>query len=235
MDDACTAEREFYVRLSRADGVCFQSDSSFSRTFPFVEVVILLTNTALYVVSYDWDSEKVVSFQRINLLHILDIQHGTYIISALTNVQMDETKNVGLVVRYKPGKEDIVRVNTRTLNGTEPLPNDDDAAPPLLSSSSPEAIPPGSIRVIALKALPSQSSVDRPTSQGPHAVSELELVKSVCDDIERAALAQSASSPGQNTSKSLVSERDIISLAEAKRETGLWEVLGHSLKRLVWA
>jgi hypothetical protein len=189
-------------------------------------------------VTYDWDSEKVVSFQRINLLHILDIQYGTYIISALTNVQMDEKKNVGLVVRYKPGKEDIVRVNTRTLNGTETLPREDVAATtPSIStaSSSSEHIIPDPARILALKALPSQSSVDRPTSQGPHAVSELEFVKTVCDDIERAAIAESAVSTGHHRSKTLVSERDIISLAEAKRGTGLWEVLGHSLKKLVWA
>ena len=41
---------------------------------------------------------------------------GTYILSTLTAAQVDESKNVGLVIKYRAGKKDIVRINTRSLS-----------------------------------------------------------------------------------------------------------------------
>ncbi len=40
---------------------------------------------------------------------------------------------------------------------------------------------------------------------------------------------------GMNRRGSMIEEKDVISLAEAKRSTGLLEVWGHELKKLVWA
>ena len=86
------------------------------RTFPFEEVVLLVTNAALYAVRFDWNMEKVSSFERVDLRSITGIICGTYVTSTLAAAQMDEQRNVGFVVKYRPGKEDIARVNTRSLN-----------------------------------------------------------------------------------------------------------------------
>ncbi|KAL8718734.1 MAG: hypothetical protein Q9225_004175, partial [Loekoesia sp. 1 TL-2023] len=86
------------------------------RTFPFQEAVLLLTDAALYAVRFDWNSEKVSSFERVDLRSVTGILHGTYITSTLTPTQIDEDKNVGLLIKYRPGKEDIARVNTRSLS-----------------------------------------------------------------------------------------------------------------------
>lgn len=37
------------------------------RTFPFEEVILLLTDAALYAVRFDWNLEKVSSFERVDL------------------------------------------------------------------------------------------------------------------------------------------------------------------------
>lgn len=37
------------------------------RTFPFEEAILLLTDAALYVVRFDWNLEKVSSFERVDL------------------------------------------------------------------------------------------------------------------------------------------------------------------------
>ncbi|KAL8810737.1 MAG: hypothetical protein Q9223_000077 [Gallowayella weberi] len=96
------------------------------RTFPFEEVILLLTDAALYAVRFDWNLEKVKSFERVDLRSVTGIIHGTYITSTLTATQMDENRNVGLVIKYRPGKEDIARINTRSLStAVVGGPNDD--------------------------------------------------------------------------------------------------------------
>ena len=92
------------------------------RTFPFEECVLLLTDAALYAVRFDWNMEKVSSFEKVDLRSITGIMKGTYITSTLAAAQTDEKRNVGFVVKYRPGKEDIKRVNTRSLS-TAVTPN----------------------------------------------------------------------------------------------------------------
>ncbi|KKA26447.1 hypothetical protein TD95_000147 [Thielaviopsis punctulata] len=86
------------------------------RSEPLQEVVLLLTDAALYLCRYDWSLDKVSSFERIDLSHITSIKAGVYITSTLTALYMDEQRNVGFVVAYQPGKEDFIRTNTRTLS-----------------------------------------------------------------------------------------------------------------------
>ncbi|MCJ1311527.1 hypothetical protein MMC25_005200 [Agyrium rufum] len=91
------------------------------RTYPFEESVLLLTDAALYAVRFDWNTEKVSSFERVDLKSVVGILHGTYITSTFTSAQMDEQRNVGFVIKYRPCKEDVVRVNTRSMS-TAPTP-----------------------------------------------------------------------------------------------------------------
>ncbi|KAL1894119.1 hypothetical protein Cpir12675_003807 [Ceratocystis pirilliformis] len=88
---------------------------------PFQEVVLLLTDSALYLCRYDWNLDKVSSFERADLSHVTSIKAGVYITSTITALHMDEQRNFGFVVTYLPGKEDFIRTNTRTpstLGGT---------------------------------------------------------------------------------------------------------------------
>jgi len=224
------------------------------RTYPFEEAVLLLTDAALYAVRFDWNIEKISSFERVDLRSVTGIMRGTYVTSTLTASQMDERTNVGFVVKYRPGKADITRVNTRSLSSTvsdektEPGDGNADAsegkaeAGEAKTGSSDEGPktktknedknekdPVDALKILAFKALPARSSFANVDGQEPHIVSEDELVKSICEEIQKAALAE------QGDHTDFIEEKEIISLADAKKSTGLFEQWGHQLKKLVWA
>lgn len=221
-----------------------QSDTL--RGMPFEEVVLLLTDAALYLCRFDWNMDKVSSFERIDLAHVVGIKFGTYIISTVSPGQTDEMKNVGFVVSYQPGKNDVTRTNTRTFSNLGITKTKTDAAPPeqqqqeqqqqpqsalssLLGGGRPKAPP---VRKLAFKAPYSQSSA-AVTGEEPK-LSEIQQVVSICADIERLAFL---SQPGKEKpgTESIIEKGDIISLEEARQSTGLLDHISYSLKRLVWA
>ena len=192
------------------------------RTFPFEEYVLLITDAAIYRVKFDWNIEKVASFERVDVRSIVLILKGTYITSTVSATQRDPKKNLGFVVRYRPGKENLRRTNTRSLGNAAPLDSTE--------SSKVEGTPgprktkdqQSELKVMAFKA------VER-DSQEKGALSERELVNSICEQIQRIAADDGSLIPG------FVEERDIISLEEARKSTGLLEQWSHSLKRFIWA
>jgi len=212
---------------------------------PFEEVVLLLTDAAVYLCRFDWNLDKVSSFERVELAHVEHLKFGTYITSTISPTQTDEIKNVGLVITYRPGSRDVLRVNTRSLSS---LATRITAAPggPAAGLASllgragagggkPNA-PPTEKR-IALKALYAQTSVAETggDSSAPQAkLTEIQLVVSICSEIERLALLSKPRFAGSER-ESLIDGGDIVSLAEARKSTGLLEHLGHSIKKMVWA
>ncbi|KAF9880797.1 Syja N domain-containing protein [Colletotrichum karsti] len=215
------------------------------RSLPFEEVVLLLTDAALYLCRFDWNLDKVSSFERIDLAHVVGIKFGTYIISTVSPGSTDESKNVGFVVSYQPGKNDITRTNTRTFSNlgvkrsktlSKPdehqHPHEAQPAQSALSSllgGRPKTAP---VRKVAFKAPYSQSSA-AVTGEGPK-MTEIQQVVSICAEIERLAFL---SQPGKEKpgTESIIEKGDIISLEEARQSTGLLDHLSYSLKRLVWA
>ena len=199
------------------------------RTYPFEEICLLITDAALYRVNFDWNVEKVSSFERVDLRSITGIMKGTYITSTLTASQTDPEKNFGFVIKYKPGKEDIARVNTRSLSsavgadGNEASGLDDTAGKGTTREDA------STLKILAFKALPARDSFASMEGHETHAMSEKELVNNVCDEIQRAALGDHSGATG------FIEEKDIISLQEARKSTGLLEQWGHSIKKLVWA
>lgn len=204
------------------------------RTLPFEESVLLLTDAAVYSCHFDWNTDKVLSFERIDLRSITRITYGTYITSILTEPQMDRNTNVGLVIAYRDGDENAHRVNTRSLHSQVNLKALDDGAPSnewdIYSwfNGSKRA----TSRFMAFKALPLSSSVTQSRHSTPASVSELAVVRSVCEDIERAMTAGEGRHVGGT---SVIEQADVISLAEARRRTGYLEHLVYDIKKLVWA
>lgn len=238
------------------------------RTYPFEEVVLLLTQVALYTVRFDWNTEKVCAFERVELQSIFGIIRGSYITSTLAAGQMDEEKNVGFVIKYRPAKENIARINTRSLDNTidkgeqcSSIEHAVDGAKESTmssknnSSGSTFAMFRGKdaassmLKILAFKALPARSSFAKKGDQEMHddgMMSEKELVRSICDEVEKAVTAiRTLDAKGKGTATATKSDNrfsfleiedgDIISLREAKKSTGLLELWGHSLKKLVWA
>ncbi|KAM0254164.1 hypothetical protein ACHAP5_000150 [Fusarium lateritium] len=212
------------------------------KSWPLEEVVLLLTDVALYSCRFDWKSDKVSSFERVELDSITGIKYGTYITSTISLSHIDEVKNAGFVVTYSPGKSDIRRTNTRTFSnhgetaGKEDPAEQKDAGIPaslanLLTSKSSSSSP--SVRRLVFKATNLDSSVAVLGDDGPKQT-ETQQVSTICGDIERLALEKQLEHPDEEQ-KSLVETGSIISLEEAKKNTGILEQLGHSLKKMVWA
>ena len=199
------------------------------KSFPFEEVVLLITDKSLYRVSFDFNIEKVSSFERINLGSITGIVRGTYITSTLTPAQVDEFRNVGLVIKYKPGKEDFARVNTRSLSSAVDLDNARDTDVKGISSQGNRKDEVSGLKILALKALPARSSLASVEGEGKTSMNEKAIVNTICDEVQRAALG------GNSTVSDFVEDRDIISVQEARKNTGLLEHWSHTLKKMVWA
>ncbi|KAK3903094.1 Phosphatidylinositide phosphatase SAC2 [Staphylotrichum tortipilum] len=230
------------------------------RSASFDEAVLLLTDVALYLCRFDWNLDKVSSFERVDLAHVSKIRFGTYITSTISPAQTDDMRNFGLVVEYKPGLTDITRVNTRSLSsmsstaGKTPVPSglasEETPAPPPssgLASFLSRKPPPPPPRKIALKALHSQTSAADPTDRnnnkqddgGAGAVTrltEIQQVVLIAAEIERLAIQNQPRAAGKSPEAAhLIEKGDIISLAEARRNTTIFEQWGHSIMKLVWA
>ncbi|KAI5462662.1 SacI homology domain-containing protein [Mariannaea sp. PMI_226] len=212
------------------------------KSFPLEEVVLLLTDLALYLCRFDWKSDKVSSFERIQLENVTGIKFGTYITSTISMAHIDEAKNVGFIVSYHPGKSDVRRTNTRTLSSVDiaDKPNtgaavQKDASIPAslvsLLSGKPAQTP--DQRQLVFKAPYLDSTMAAAATNGPY-LSELQQVTTICTEIERLALEVQLTKPGEEDKK-IVTKGDIISLDEARRNTSVLEQLGHSIKKLVWA
>ncbi len=206
------------------------------KSMPFEESVLLLTDVALYACRLDLNMEKVSSFERVDLRHVANIQYGTYITSTLSAGQADELRNVGFVVTYKAGANDITRVNTRSMSTAPSREASDllkgESVTPLPVPGHLRGKPNSNVRILAFKALPARSPVAE--KQDIPTMSEIEQVKHICAEIERMVLAEKAQELGPDKTV-VIESSNIISLAEARRSTGLLEQLGYSLKKLVWA
>ena len=293
------------------------SSSSSLSSSPLEEVVLLLTDAALYLCRFDWKLDKVKSFERVDLRHIVaPLRVGTYVTSTLSSADVDERRNVGLLVAYRPGARDVVRTNTRSLSNMADLEQEGaaegegkekgpaDGLPALvpaaaagilnaISSGGSAEQPkeagkskgknqkqaPTQTRQIALKAPYARTSMSGAAAAGAAAqpgevegaaateassrtMNELELVNFIAGEIERLVLAAptsagsdlgSGSGGGRDSvdgghghggartgasgggDRTIIERGDIVSLAEAKRSTGLLEQWGHSIKKLVWA
>ncbi|KAK6540053.1 hypothetical protein TWF694_008883 [Orbilia ellipsospora] len=246
------------------------------RTFPFKEVVLLLTESALYFCKFDFAMDKVSAFERISLENIKGLQYGAYITSTLTSAQADEKQNVGFIIKYEPGKDDILRINTRSLTANVSRENADVAAdaavPPPKEEDQGDTKQPedtkttsqnthqaaqtqeNSERILAFKALSADATV-KASSRIPSPIrkstesAEETLILSICSEIQRACKLVNPSLGGtvrngsppedsdtnEQTSSSFIEKRDVVSVLEAKKSTGLLEQVGYSIRRWVWA
>lgn len=207
------------------------------KALPMEEVVLLLTDAALYLCRFDWNMDKVSSFERVNLASVTGIKLGTYITSTISPSHADPSRNVGFVIQYQPGKNDVKRTNTRTFSSLGDFApkkdaEDDREKRPLsfagLFSPSPKS---PLARKLAFKAPYINSST---AVSGSPQQSEMQQVATICAEIERLVLETRLYKSGEEK-KAIIERGDIISLEEAKKNTGLLEQLGHSIKKLVWA
>ncbi|EFX01383.1 phosphoinositide phosphatase [Grosmannia clavigera kw1407] len=214
---------------------------------PFEEVVLLLTDAALYLCRFDWNLEKLSTFERVDLGHVEQIKVGTYVLSTVSPLQTDEARNVGFAVSYRPGHNDILRINTRTLSNM--FMGDGDGGP---ASSKANTLPSSLAELLgrrhpelplskrmAFKALYTDTSLATSTAVAAKEYggkqTEKQQIESITAEIERLVLLSRTEATGGPEQTPVIVRADIVSLAEAHKSTGLLGHLGHSLKKLVWA
>ena len=199
------------------------------RRLPSDECVLLLTVTALYRVRFDWNIDKVHSFDRIDLSNIRGLLKGTYITNSLSASQRDPERNIGFLVKYLPGASNIVRRNTRALSSVVDSGSRGDTDTHHEANQDQDQRNTSELKVIAFKALPARDSSTSDQRHGTPLVSEKDTVDLVCEDIKRAVLGD------QQESTAFIEDQEIVSVEDAKKSTGLIEQWSHTLKKMVWA
>ncbi|TGZ84853.1 hypothetical protein EX30DRAFT_376478 [Ascodesmis nigricans] len=187
------------------------------------EVILLLTKDAIYRCEFDWALEKVSAFERVCIEDITSIEWGTYITSTLASSHTDENRNAGFIIRYSVEKKEIVRINTRSLQ---------------TSFSKDGSVSNKTGGRWAFKAMPkAHSAVKVGTDEVDvveKAANERDGVKIVVEQVKAVCDANATRHPEGHGHEVNVEEKDIVSLSEAKKGTGLLEQWGYSLKRFVW-
>jgi hypothetical protein len=202
------------------------------RSLPFEECVFLLTDTAIYFCRFDWTTEKVGSFERVDLTDITEIWRGPYITSTLGPSHTDETKNVGFALRYKTNGHALVRTNTRSLQNEHAAEDENARKSEIEKQNTPEK---GESRLLAFKALPPKASASRRKSQEDTEISESELVKFITDELHKTSRKARQMDHLELEKGPEVEEREVLGVAEARKATSYVESLGYSLKKMVWS
>lgn len=230
------------------------------RTLPMEEAVVLLSDAALYVCRMDWTTEKVARVERVDIRGIRKVKVGTYVVSTFTERQMDEELNQGLVVYYVPGREDVVRVNTRSLSNYHLTGEDEgqsdtrgqgvDGGTGIISwltspsSTSTKREQRQDERILAMKVVtrPDDDSTDgdnhglaRSTSNTGRyrAGTPGKIADSIADEIRRAVTG--STEKGEQRGGELIERADVIGAEEARKRTGYLEQVGWRVRKMVWA
>lgn len=207
------------------------------RSLPFEECVLLVTGAALYFCRFDWDSEKVGSFERVDLLNITEMWRGAYITTTLGPTHTDEAKNTGFALRYRTNGSALIRTNTRSMHNEKEAEDENADKNEVDKQKEPEK---DERRLLAFKALPPQRSAAKERGEEQTTqLNEQDLVKHICGEIHRLATLAARKYKGfdhlELDKVAPVEEKDVISAADARKSTGYIETLGYSLKKLVWS
>ncbi|KAK0310917.1 hypothetical protein LTR82_014520 [Friedmanniomyces endolithicus] len=215
------------------------------RSLPFEECVLLLTDAGVYFCRFEWDAEKIGSFERVDLRDLREVWRGVYVTDTLAAAHVDEGRNVGFAMRYATKGQAVVRRNTRSV-GNQRVAEDEGAGKGELEKQAVdgkgEKGEKREMRLLAFKALPPKSSASKSREDGGDgaegAMSEAETVMHICDELRRRMVAavRKAEAADHTPEEKVpqVEERDVVSVAEARKGTGYIETLGYSLKKLVW-
>ena len=167
------------------------------------ERVLLVTSGAAYLVAFDFELEKVASFERVPRRAVREVQWGVYITSTLAASATDEQRNVGFVIRFAPG---AAKQGVAAAGETGPAPDDSPAA-----TEEQQQGPAG------------QWAFKVPLMDGG---GEKDVAREVAELFCR---------PQGGDGDVKVWEGDVVSLDQARKDTGLVERWGYAVRRLVWA
>ncbi|KAH9981344.1 SacI homology domain-containing protein [Lactifluus volemus] len=194
----------------------------------FEEKVLLLSAIAFYIISYDYNLEKVKISTRIPLHDIVSITKGAYIVSPLEEASRDPIQNAGFIIEWRNVRQHT-RVTSYSMRNSIDLPtfptgpstspgktsrftSQSSTSPTRRSALSPRSsMSPG--RTCSISA-PSTLPTSSPTKQRPASLSRASSTSSRLSRILSDAVPPPSSpSPSQET---VTGSDDVTSFAAFK-------------------
>ncbi|KAI9022962.1 SacI homology domain-containing protein [Phycomyces nitens] len=205
----------------------------------FEEKVVLLTEKAIYVCSYNYNLEKVVQFKRIGLDTIIHLQVGDYILSSLSPTSRRPDQNYGFLLFYRANGE-IVRWNTGSIRNQSlgdlnidsnetPFSRDDSGGKHYSDDNSSDSSDSDSDRddgsaFVAFKAVRYNALGELPEDKVLN-----------CRDQVRKIVSEIADACGHSTAdERFVEHKPIISLDQAEKTDGIFKTMGYKIKKAIW-
>ncbi|CEP16863.1 hypothetical protein [Parasitella parasitica] len=187
----------------------------------FQEKVLLLTEKALYICSYNYALEKVIQFKRLGLDTIISIQMGEYILSSLTPASRSEDQNYGLIINHSKDGE-LVRWNTgsihnQSLGDINIDQKDKDITIPAVKDAF-AGIDSLSFKAVRYNIL---GELD----------GQVESCKKQIQDIVK-TITKACKHDEHDTQ--FVFQKPIISLEQAEKTDGIFKKMGYKIKRAIW-
>lgn len=194
------------------------------------EKVVLLTKAAVYVVSFDYNLEKVVASTRIPLRNIHKIVKGAYILSAIQEAGRDPEENAGFQLFFQPSEAGTRMTSYAALN-----------ASPLPEAKRTRASDSDGLDFFAFKALPREfvvsgeddDDIGRGKDETCREVVD-RLVARIREECVRAAGSIGGYVGGHARGDDFVVNADVVSLAEAQKVTSLMSRADYAIKRMLW-
>ncbi|KAI8341622.1 SacI homology domain-containing protein [Choanephora cucurbitarum] len=208
---------------TRLAGWTLLSPTDVSNARKFEEKVVLLTEKALYICSYNYDLEKVIQFKRLALKTIHSIQMGEYILSSLTPASRSEDQNYGMILRHSTDGE-LVRWNTGSIHNLslvdinidpkEEEENEDEESQALATLEQDD--------VVIFKAV------------RYNVLGELDGEVETCKEQIKAIVREIAKATGHMEDADFIIHKPIISLEQAQKTDGIFKKMGYRLKQAIW-
>ncbi|KAI7860524.1 SacI homology domain-containing protein [Circinella umbellata] len=226
------------------------------RAKKFEEKVVLLTEAALYICSYNYNLEKVVQFKRIPLDTITSIQVGEYILSSTTPVSRDINQNYGFLLFYDPNRE-LTRLNTGSIrnqslndlnipttltmtNNSRASSSSSSSSSSSKSSNSDESDDNDSVIETKMRKNNKKNEQEQRTFLafkgvrynvlGELSDEEIKSVREQVMDITN----QIASVCGRENDSQFLVQKPVISLEQAEDTDGIFKKMGLKIKKAIW-
>jgi hypothetical protein len=227
-----------YIWLNRIY-LRYSTLSSKSTGKEFEEKVVLLTERALYVCSYNYGLEKVIQFKRLALETIISLQIGEYILSSLTPTSRSAEQNYGIIVRHLTDGE-LVRWNTGSIQnkrlddisigGRE----DDDEQGNSDSNTDDDDLGEDGIKAAVKLAM---EGIDTITFKAVryNILGELDGEVENCQQQILEIVRAIAKATGHTEDDAeFIIHKPIISLEQAEKTDGIFKKMGHKIKQAIW-
>ncbi|KAG2183821.1 hypothetical protein INT44_008832 [Umbelopsis vinacea] len=190
-------------------------------TKSFEEKVVLLTEKAVYICSFNYHLEKVVQFRRIALSLITGIRQGEYILSTLNASSRDAEQNYGFVLDYEQGGESV-RMNVGAIRNESLKDISIDHEEKTESSDDEDD---DDKAFIAFKAV--RYNVFGELSPDEVLTGREQVIR-IVDKIHQAAKSQAT------IKEPFVTQAPIISLMDALKAENIITKVGQRIKKAIW-